>query len=424
VKILKFSAQNIKGIKVVDITPNGDVVTLSGKNGAGKSTVLNAIQNTLTGGNLPVRNGTEKGTVTINLGDYTVSRIITPKTDRLVIKNKDGATYPSPREFLSKFIGEMSIDPLAFIRLKERDQLDVLFKMNPGLEKKLAEFDKKKEEIKAYRSIILSEGKKLKVDIERAPHHDDAPEKEIETLFVVDELEEAKSNNDNLYSLQKEVVAIGEYCNDLQQDIQTCERTIKENKEAIVKFQKRLSSSDADLGEKRKKLAEMPLIEISRIKKRIESVDGQNKKVRENKAREEMEIKKAKASVKYGELGENMNEVDREKASLLAKTNAPIDELYVIDGGLTYRNVPISQLSTSEQVRVGASIAIAQNPKAKIILADDVSLLDKDNIKILHEICKGFQLWQVVNDDSGDIGFCIEEGEIKTSRKKQELATV
>ena len=138
-KILKFSAQNVRGLKVVEIAPDGDVVTISGTNGAGKSTVLDSIEATLCGGKLALRKGEERGRVELDIGEYTVQRIITEKTDRLVIRNKDGAQYPSPREFLSKFVGPLSIDPLSFIRMKDREQLEVLFRLCPALQDGLAQ---------------------------------------------------------------------------------------------------------------------------------------------------------------------------------------------------------------------------------------------------------------------------------------------
>ena len=46
-KILKFSAKNVKGIRVVALDPEGQDVVLSGGNGAGKSSVLDAIITTL-----------------------------------------------------------------------------------------------------------------------------------------------------------------------------------------------------------------------------------------------------------------------------------------------------------------------------------------------------------------------------------------
>ena len=42
-KILKLTAENIKKLKVVEITPQGNVVQITGRNGSGKSSTLDAI---------------------------------------------------------------------------------------------------------------------------------------------------------------------------------------------------------------------------------------------------------------------------------------------------------------------------------------------------------------------------------------------
>ena len=48
-KILKLTAENFKKLSAVEITPDGNVVVISGKNGAGKSSVLDAIEAALCG---------------------------------------------------------------------------------------------------------------------------------------------------------------------------------------------------------------------------------------------------------------------------------------------------------------------------------------------------------------------------------------
>ena len=63
-KIVKFIAENIKRLKVVEITPNGNVVEICGKNDQGKSSVLDAIAWALGGQALidavPIRLGEEE----------------------------------------------------------------------------------------------------------------------------------------------------------------------------------------------------------------------------------------------------------------------------------------------------------------------------------------------------------------------------
>ena len=42
-RIIRFEAEHIKKIQVVQITPRGHVVEISGKNGAGKTSILDSI---------------------------------------------------------------------------------------------------------------------------------------------------------------------------------------------------------------------------------------------------------------------------------------------------------------------------------------------------------------------------------------------
>ena len=57
-KILKLQAENIKRLKAIEITPEGHVMVVGGKNGQGKSSTLDAIWYALGGaGALPCRAG-------------------------------------------------------------------------------------------------------------------------------------------------------------------------------------------------------------------------------------------------------------------------------------------------------------------------------------------------------------------------------
>ena len=63
---------------------------------------------------------------------------------------------------------------------------------------------------------------------------------------------------------------------------------------------------------------------------------------------------------------------------------------------VTYNNVPFDQCSSSEQLRVSLAMGLALNPKLKVILIRDGSLLDgqrhapccldKDNLKMIAEM--------------------------------------
>ena len=95
-RILRLEAENFKKLVAIDITPTGDIIHITGKNGAGKSSVLDCIVALLCGEKaieaVPVRKGQKKGKIkaelgTIDMGEYTVTRSFTEGNTYLKIEN-------------------------------------------------------------------------------------------------------------------------------------------------------------------------------------------------------------------------------------------------------------------------------------------------------------------------------------------------
>src|SRR4051812_23810439 len=77
-KIVRFTAENFKRLSLVEITPTGEIVEVSGKNGAGKSSVLDAIDVALRGMEVaprkPIKTGAEEARIMVDLGELVVTR--------------------------------------------------------------------------------------------------------------------------------------------------------------------------------------------------------------------------------------------------------------------------------------------------------------------------------------------------------------
>ncbi|MDZ4063083.1 MAG: AAA family ATPase, partial [Coriobacteriia bacterium] len=152
-KIIKLEASNIKRLKAVTIEPQGNTVVISGKNGAGKSSVLDAIWYALGGGPAtkdtvrPIRDGQESASVTLDLGEYIVTRTWTANDKSyLKVENRDGARFPSPQAMLDKLVGKLSFDPLAFAQMDERAQIQALMSV-VTLEEDPAELDNQRQRL-------------------------------------------------------------------------------------------------------------------------------------------------------------------------------------------------------------------------------------------------------------------------------------
>jgi len=81
---------------------------------------------------------------------------------------------------------------------------------------------------------------------------------------------------------------------------------------------------------------------------------------------------------------------------------------------VTYGGIPFDQASSSEQLRVSMSIAMAANPKLRVIRIQDGSLLDDNSMAAIAETAKAndYQIWIERVDDSGKVGIVIEDGRV------------
>jgi DNA repair exonuclease SbcCD ATPase subunit len=130
-RIIRLSSSNVKRLVAVDIEPDGSLVIVGGRNGAGKSSVLDSIHMALGGKGAqppePIRKGERKAEVTIVLGQdgepaLKVVRTFTQNGAHLTVTDADGAKLKSPQGVINRLIGTIAFDPLAFTRLSAREQ--------------------------------------------------------------------------------------------------------------------------------------------------------------------------------------------------------------------------------------------------------------------------------------------------------------
>src|SRR3990172_5003945 len=126
-KIIRLKAENIKKLVAVEITPAGNVVRITGKNAAGKTSVLDSIFWALGGqqniSEQPIRKGEKRASIEVDLGDIVVKRTFTEGGGTaLTIENKDGLRFKSPQTMLDGLIGRLTFDPLEFMRQEPRKQ--------------------------------------------------------------------------------------------------------------------------------------------------------------------------------------------------------------------------------------------------------------------------------------------------------------
>ena len=123
-QISEVEIKNIKGIESLSFKA-GAVTILSGSNGAGKSSVIDAVGAIFDGGHDPslLRNGTDQGEVKITLDDgSTIRKRVTPTKSDLEVRNPQGGIVKRPAEHVKALAQSFAFDPIGLVSAPKKDR--------------------------------------------------------------------------------------------------------------------------------------------------------------------------------------------------------------------------------------------------------------------------------------------------------------
>lgn len=115
-------------------------------------------------------------------------------------------------------------------------------------------------------------------------------------------------------------------------------------------------------------------------------------------------------------LTQKLEDIAAQKREKLAAAKYPIDGLSVSeDGTVLFDGIPFSQASRAQKIRTSVSIGLAMNPKLKILLIQDGSLLDDDGLALVAEMAEqnDAQIWIERVGDKDESAIIIEDGHVR-----------
>ncbi len=407
-KVIEFRAENFKRLKVVEITPDGTLQVVAGRNAQGKTSVLDAIWLTLGGGAAakgtarPIRDGQDRAEVTLDLGELTVTRTWSNdgKT-ALKVESASGARPKSPQALLDSLIGRLSFDPLAFAHHDDKTQMAILLALVdlPFDPQELAD---ERRAIFERRTDVNRRAKGLQAQVSGMPRPaKDLPAEEVSASALLAELRD-KQTVENTRASQAEQLRLS---------------TAKV--EALKAQRDELELAIRDLRANAKQMTERlqalpPAEDLSVYDERLSSIEDTNAAVRAAVRRREAAAEHEAAVAESDSLTDELVALDEMKVKAIEAAAMPVDGLGFDDEGVTYQGVPFRQCSAAERLRVSMAIAMADQPELRVIRITDGSLLDSENLALVQEMAAehDFQVWVEKVDESGSIGVVIEDGQV------------
>lgn len=473
-RIVQFTAQNVKRLKLVSITPKGAVVPITGRNGQGKTSVLDAIWWALGGKDnitaVPIRKGAESGSITLDLGQFVVERTFTskkkcpacrgtgkpfdikPALDNRTfpdcadcagsgwiaengselsvrapsaVEGQKGPKYSSPQAMLDALVGSLSFDPLEFVRMDPKAQFAVLREAC----KPEVDFDKLAADNKAdfdARALLNKAAKTARSLADQIEVVEGLPAELVDVEAIGRELRTAYEANSQLQIATATRYREGEKLDEREEKL-TGERTrLEEMRAAADRLEQMIATSADVIAKERQLLNDLPPLGNLLDVKEIEARSDEGKRTNVRIARRDQRttaIADAEAHEKASkDLTKQMELREESKVKAIQACAMPVEGLTFGEGCVEFNGLPFDQTSDAERLRVSIGIAMATNPKLRVIRIRDGSLLDEDSMKVVAEMAKsgGYQFWMERVDASGKVGIVLEDGEVVADNQVEE----
>lgn len=421
-KISKINIHNLLGIEDLEITPTGNIIEVSGRNGRGKSSVLESIKGALGISDYSklLRNGEESGQVTLDLGDMRLERKYTEKGDKLKLQGKVAGTdsysnLTAPAKILKGLFNPNSINPLSLLTAKPKELLDaVLMAMPMAVDGKefseivgdtdfdldehaLVVIDKVTKEIFTERTGVNRDLKTAKTTMEQL----EATLPEV--IPSTDELEqEIEDNNAAMESIKSSARKVGrvvrqEYSEKLtakeyelslvETDIEALLEQIDILKETKANLQGDLRSLNTERDTKAEAAVEAELGKVDELQERNQQLAKQMSElgVYSNTQKQVAQwASQVKTSQKKANgLTSSLEKLQEYKEKLCE--DLPIEGLEIKDGNLYYNDVVFETLNTASKVTLVIELAKLSAGDLGIVVIDNSEHLDTETYKAFIE---------------------------------------
>lgn len=424
-KIVKLSAENIKKLVAVEITPAGNMVEISGKNGAGKSSCLDAIWWALAGASAiqkkPIRESEREARISLDLGEIVVRRDFRLREDdevttRVTVSAGDsGARYPSPQAMLDGLLGSLTLDPLAFTRMHPREQRDALAE-SLGID--LCRFAEEESAAIAERRDAGREVRALTAQRDGIIVGLDTPAAPVNISDILRQVEVGAKHNTRLAAERVQRKHITRKIQGLTKSRDEHRSKADALRAQAAEEEQIAAEQDSNLKHLEIERENLPQLEAefdpAPLHSEIEKAEETNDLYRRAQEREEICRKLEAAQARYDAISGRIDAVAKSRRDAIMSADFPVPGLMLTTDGVTLNDVPFEQASDAEKLRVSCALAMASGSRLRVLRVRDGSLLDAESMELLARMAEehDYQIWiERVGDGSGT-GIVIEDGKV------------
>jgi len=376
VKISALCVENVKRVKAVRLEPTANGLTvIGGRNGAGKTSVLDAIAWALGGGKREPSEAKRKGA----LSNPEISVTLTNGL-RVERKGKNGTLAvvdPSGsrggQQLLDAFVSQFALDLPKFLNGNDREKANVLLQIL-GIGDQLAALDKQEKSLYDQRHAIgvIADQKKKYAD--ELPEYPDTPDEPVSASELIRQQQDILAKNGENQRKRQQVADIQRNYDSISVEV---ERLTAALQEAVAK-QKQFWS---DLEIAHRSAAGLQDESTEELERSLQDIEAINAAVAANQQKAHAQDEAEQYRGQYDAYTEKLEAVRKERLALLDGANLPLPGLTVQDGELLYNGARWDCMSGSEQLRVAVAIVRRLQPSCGFVLMDKLEQMDIDTMR-------------------------------------------
>ena len=369
VRITHLEAENIKRVRAVELQPSHKGLTvIGGRNGQGKTSVLDAIIWGLGGDKYKPSKPQNEGSVLpphirIELSNGIVAE---RKGKNSVLQVTDPTGRRAGQQLLNEFVEVFALDLPRFMQAGSREKAQALLRII-GVGDRLAALDREEDKLYNERLMIGRIGEQKRMYAQELPHYDDVPEDMVSASELIRRQQAILLQNEQNKRMRERVGELAQLVEDLTVQLKDTQRRLADAQEKL-----QLAKLSAQGLEDRSTDA---------LERDIEAVDAINAKVRINLERERALEEAQEYAAQYAGLTERIDEVRKARQALLDGAQMPLEGLSVERGELTYNGAQWDCMSGAEQLRVAAAIVRRLNPQCGFVLLDKLEQMDLQTLQ-------------------------------------------
>ncbi|MDP3328761.1 hypothetical protein [Parvibaculum sp.] len=428
--INKIRVSQILGIEHLEFDA-GKFNEISGENGVGKTSFLEAIKSAVRGGDdaTLLRRGAERGEIVLVLDDNTeIRRRITQKATTTTVE-RNGVKVQRPAEVIKGLTDMLSVNPVDFLRAPKKLRVNALLESLPmtadaeriakivGYEVKLEDGVHALEQISALHKSIFDDRtgtnravrekestiNQLSATLPDGETVDTPADKSglLAALNVIDgkkdaELERIATKLDTFRKGRDDGIAAlkavsDKKVDDWQAEIAALQQKIADEKIAHAAAVAAENEKFADIERKAGQQREITLKDHAEEREdtaaKIKSIEEQAAQATKHQQTRDTIKSMRAASDLLREDAERqtaaLESLEAYKSELLSAL--PIDGLSVVDGEIFRHEIPFDRLNSGQQVEIAVEIAKLRAGPLGIICVDGIELLDAKHFESFKE---------------------------------------